>query len=95
LHQLMPAAADEDSEDRFRSIGWLNRFASRPLHIDEVENALVDSFIADLGFHLEPDEPTMTEFGVAQRLCAEWYGNREWTLAGPGIRSRQPAAVGD
>jgi len=96
LRRFMPAASDEDSEDRFRGIGWLNRFASRPLCIGEMENALIDSFVADLGIRLEPGEPTVAESGVAQRLCAEWYGNREWTLAGPGIRSRQqPAAVGD
>lgn len=95
LHQFMPAAADEDPADRFRGIGWLNRFASRSLQVDEIEDALIDSFGAGLGIVLKPDQPTTTESGVAQQLCAEWYGNRDWTLAGPGIRSKRPAAVGD
>lgn len=89
LQQLMPAAPDEDPRDRFRNIGWLNRFASRPLSIDEVETALIDSFAAALGIRLESDMPTTVESQAAARLHAEWYGNREWTLAGPGVRCRQ------
>jgi hypothetical protein len=85
----MPAAPDENPADRFRGIGWLNRFATRPLKIDEVEEALIDNFTTDLGIRLELDVATMAESEVATRLCAEWYGNREWTLAGPGARAMQ------
>lgn len=95
LHQIMPAVPDEDPEERFRGIGWLNRFASRPLQVDELEDALIGSFVADFGVRFEPGEPTTTEAEVAQKLYAKWYGNRTWTLAGPGIHSRQAAVVGD
>jgi lipoate-protein ligase A len=87
LRKIMPAAPDEDEADRFRCIGWLNRFASRPLSIDEVEAALIDSFAAVLGVQLTPDGTSAAESAAAAQLHANWYGNREWTLAGPGVRS--------
>lgn len=95
LQQLMPEVSDEDAADRFRSIGWLNRFSSRPLHIDELEKAVIDSFAATLEIDLVRDEPTRTELETARRLCEEWYGNRDWTLAGPGARGRRAGAVDD
>lgn len=87
LQKLMPAAPDEDDVDRFHGIGWLNRFAPRPLAIDEVEAALIDSFATVLGVHLTPDGPSVAESAAAAQLHADWYDNREWTLSGPGIRS--------
>lgn len=95
LQQLMPATSDETSEGRFRTIGWLNRFSARELAIDEVEDALVEHFAAALGAHLEPSLPTPSESADAARRCAEWYGNREWTMGGPGSRARQADAGGD
>jgi lipoate-protein ligase A len=95
LRRLMPPATGELAESRFHSIGWLNRFASRPLHVDEVEMALVGNFSAELGVILAESEPTATESATAQRLCSDWYGNPEWTMSGPGVRSRQPGSVGN
>lgn len=95
LHRFMPAAAEENPAERFRGIGWLNRFASRPLRIDEVEDALVASLVAALGVGLEAGEPTTTESTIAQRLRTEWYDNLAWTLTGPGIHRRPSAVVGD
>ena len=91
LQRLMPAVGDEDPASRFRGVGWLNRFAQRPLGIDEVEEALIGTFANDLAVQLEPGEPSAAEWAMARRLCADWYGNRGWTVAGPGISSR-PAA---
>ncbi|TLM68933.1 MAG: lipoate--protein ligase family protein [Deltaproteobacteria bacterium] len=87
LQRLMPAAPGEDPAGRFRSIGWLNRFAPRPLSIDEVESALVDSFTKELGARLVPDEPCAAEVAAAARLCDAWYGNHAWTVGGPGVRA--------
>jgi lipoate-protein ligase A len=95
LHRLMPAAPGEAAGDRFRTIGWLNRFASSPLGIDETEEALIDGFAADLGVRFEPDVPTHGEVETAARLHAEWYGNRSWTLGGPGRRGTVGDAVDD
>lgn len=92
LQRLMPAASDEDPANRFRGVGWLNRFAPWPLGIDEVEETLIGTFANDLAVRLEPGEPSAEVWAMARRLCAEWYGNREWTVAGPGVRNR-PAAL--
>jgi len=95
LQRLMPAVPGEDPDDRFRHIGWLNRFASRPLNIDETEAALIDSFAADLGLQFEEGAPRREELRTAERLCDEWYGNPLWTMIGPGCRAAPGNAVGD
>jgi len=95
LQQLMPAPPGEAPADRFRTIGWLNRFAPVPLLVDEVEDALVEGFAADLGIHFEPGMPTLEENDVAERLHAKWYGNRAWVLGGPGWRGTAADAVDD
>jgi lipoate-protein ligase A len=93
LQQIMPAASGEDPCQRFQAIGWLNRFASQPLGIDEVEDALIAGFTASLGLRFEQSVPTTQERRMAERLCAEWYGNPEWTQAGPGYRGMRTDAV--
>lgn len=93
LQQIMPAATGEDLCQRFHAIGWLNRFSSQPLIIDEVEDALIDGFTASLSLRLEQSMPTTEECRRAERLCAEWYGNPEWTQAGPGYRGMRTDAV--
>lgn len=95
LQRLMPAAPGENPAGRFRSIGWLNRFASQPLRVEEVEDALIAAFAEDLGICLEPGEATPAELSAAGKLCAEWYDNRQWTLAGPGGRNGGRNAVDD
>lgn len=95
LKQLMPAPPGEVTTGRFRTIGWLNRFASVPLLVDKVEDALVDGFVADLGIHFESGMPTLEESNVAEHLHAKWYGNRAWVLGGPGWRGAADGAVDD
>jgi lipoate-protein ligase A len=96
LQRFLPAAPGEDGRTRLQGVGWLNRYTARPLAIDEVENALIDGFAAMLGVHFRVSTPAAAETATAERLCREWYGNRDWTLCGPGWRSahgtpRQPA----
>lgn len=86
LQRLLPAAPGEAARARLETIGWLNRFAPRPLGVDEVEAALIDCFATGLGLHFREDSPTAQENALAARLLAEYYGNREWTLAGSGWR---------
>jgi lipoate-protein ligase A len=95
LRRLLPAAQGEVTADRFGAIGWLNRFTSVPLGIDELEAALIEDFSVGLGIHFEPDVPTHAEIKIAERLHTEWYGNRAWALNGPGCRGTIGAAVDD
>lgn len=95
LHRLLPAASGEMPGDRFRTVGWLNRFTSAPLGIAEIETALIEAFVADLGVRFEPDVPTDGEVEIAERLHAEWYGNAAWTLGGPGWRGTPGNSVDD
>lgn len=95
LLQLMPAAPGENPVDRFHSIGWLNRFASQPIRVEDVEAVLVATFPRELGVCLEEGEPLPEELAMARKLCSERYGNRQWTLAGPGGRSGGWDAVDD
>lgn len=93
LQQLMPPLPGEAPQHRFHSVGWLNRFATRRLVVDEVEAALIAHFSSSLNLALEPSVPTAAEQRAAERLHGEWYGNPEWTLTGPGIRGERAAAV--
>lgn len=87
LQRILPTAPGEDALARQQAIGWLNRYACRPLTVDEVEDTLIECFAATLGLQLTECPPTAEEIAAAERLAAEYYGNREWTLAGPGWRA--------
>jgi lipoate-protein ligase A len=86
LDRLMPAVHGELPGDRFRAVGWLNRFTTAPLGVAEVEEALIKGFAADLGIGFAHDVPAASEVSIAEHLHADWYGNRSWTLGGPGFR---------
>ena len=87
MQRILPSAPGENALARQQAIGWLNRYACRPLTVDEVEDALIDCFAAALGLRLAECQPTATETAAAALLAAEYYRNREWTLAGPGWRA--------
>lgn len=95
LQRIMPAATGEDQDSRAKVIGWLNRFSVRPLTVEAVEEVLITSFAAVLGIHFEESAPTEKETRVAERLCAEWYGNSQWTLGGPGWRGLSPGIANE
>jgi lipoate-protein ligase A len=94
LERLMPAADKEATGERFRTVGWLQRFADQSLAIDTVEDALIAAFASVLGVQILADEPRSGEQQLATRLCAARYGNPHWTLTGPG-RSQSDQSVGD
>jgi len=87
MQRILPSAPGENALARQQAIGWLNRYACRPLTVDEVEDALIDCFAAALGLRFSECQPTEEETAVAELLAAEYYRNREWTLAGPGWRA--------
>lgn len=53
-----------------RSVGWLNRYASDTLTVRQVEDRLVECFIARLGCRLVEDSPTKAEESQARGLAA-------------------------
>jgi lipoate-protein ligase A len=71
-------------ESRWNSVGWLNRFARRPLSVDDVEEILLDTFVRQLGIRLLESAPGADEQLLAEQLSRQFYDNREWTLRGPG-----------
>ena len=87
MQRILPSAPGEKALARQQAIGWLNRYACRPLSVDEVEAALIECFAAALGLRFTEGPPTVAETVAAERLAAEYYNNREWTLAGPGWRA--------
>ena len=95
LQRLLPATPGEAPALRFRTVGWLNRFATLPLEVAAVEAAVIEAFAAAFGFKPVPEEPTAEELAHARQLLAEWYGNPGWTLAGPGWRGAAAQTVGD
>jgi len=83
LGRILPAEPDETSV-RLDGVGWLNRFSSRPLSIDEVEEMLIESFSTGLGITWHESRPTGQDLALAGELCRRFYDNRSWTLHGPG-----------
>jgi lipoate-protein ligase A len=47
---------------------------------EQVEAALAEAFAAKFGLDLKPSEPLPSEWGEAERLAAEKYGNDAWTM---------------
>jgi lipoate-protein ligase A len=90
MQRILPSAPGEHVLARQQAIGWLNRYACRPLNVDEVEDALIECFATALGLRFTEGPPTAAETVAAERLAIKYYNNREWTLAGPGWRA--PAA---
>lgn len=84
LGRLMPLAPGETPLVRFAAIGWLQRFTDQTLTVDAVEAAVIAAFAAGLGISFQTDVLSPAEEQLATRLCAACYGNRAWTLAGPG-----------
>lgn len=84
LQRLMPVAPGEEAGERQAAIGWLNRFASRPLTVDEVEEALVAAFRHDLGIEFAVSELNDLEKHAAADLHDQYYADPQWTRRGPG-----------
>jgi len=82
LDRLLPGDADE-TFTRLDGVGWLNRFAPRPLSIDEVEAMLMRSFSAEFGISLQESQLTEQEAALAGDLSRRFYANPSWTLKGP------------
>jgi len=80
LDRILPGDPELGAEQRFRKIGWLNRWASRPLTVDEVEKTLIDSFRRRLDIHWHISAPDAREAALAEQLCREKYGRPEWIL---------------
>lgn len=95
LQQLMPAATNEDAGSRIHAIGWLNRFSAMPLAVEAVEDALIGAVASRFGIRFEASRPSAAESSMAERLRAEWYGNPDWTLGGPGWRGMSADAIAD
>lgn len=83
LAEILPGESDETAA-RLNGVGWLNRFAPRPLSIDEVETMLIRSFSAEFGVSWQESLPTDQELVRAGDLCRRFYANPSWTLQGPG-----------
>lgn len=84
LNRLMPGEPGRENDGRLQSIGWLNRFSTRRLCRDDVENQLAECFASVLGLCLEESAQTPDERSLANGLYESRYGNPEWTLSGPG-----------
>jgi len=67
-----------------RRVGWLNRYLSRPLSIDVVEERLRDVFAAGLGIVLHEEPVRAEEWIRAEKLAKERYDNPDWTWLVPG-----------
>ncbi len=80
LGRVLPAAGETVAPDRFRKVGWLNRWAATPLRIAQVEAQLIETFGEHLGITWRKSEPDAAEIRLAQRLLAEKYANPDWTF---------------
>lgn len=80
LSRILPGNRELPPEKRFRKVGWLNRWAERPLTIAEVEETLVAAFERQLDAKLCNSRPTVAEMTLAERLCVEKYATPEWTF---------------
>ncbi|PLX85748.1 MAG: octanoyltransferase [Desulfuromonas sp.] len=61
-------------------VGWVNRFLSRPVHVEDLEDLLLAGFAELLGVELSEEVPSDAEWERARQLQAERYGNPAWTL---------------
>lgn len=94
MRRVLPAGPEATGDrDLRQSVGWLNRYAARTLTVDEVENALVESFADVLGIRLVASGLTPAESAAASRLCARFYADPGWTLTGPGHSDRLRPAM--
>lgn len=80
LGRILPGNSDLAVEQRFRKVGWLNRWSARTLEVDEVEEALMDGFRERLGLRWRVSRPDASETVLAEQLYRDKYGRPEWTL---------------
>ena len=66
-------------------VGWLNRYLSRPLSIDAVEERLREVFTDGLGVVLHEEPVLAEEWSLAEDLRKERYDNPDWTWRVPGL----------
>jgi len=60
------------------AVGWLNRFSSGPVAVEELEAAFVETFSRHLGIELQPDLPTAEEQSRAEDLAASRFADPCW-----------------
>ena len=65
-------------------VGWLNRWRSAPLGVEEVEERLIDVFARRFDVEWRPLPPSAVEWGRAEELAAHKYANPAWNLQGLG-----------
>jgi len=65
-------------------VGWLNRYLSRPLSIDAVEERLRDVFAQGMDVALREEPVRAEEWALAKGLTKERYDNPDWTWRVPG-----------
>ncbi len=80
LDKVLPGGQGASLGDRFRKVGWLNRWSVQPLSVDEVEDHLIEAFQKHLDIQWQESEPGAAEMSLAKSLCAEKYGDPNWTF---------------
>lgn len=80
LGRVLPDGQGALPEERFRKVGWLNRWSADPLGIDQVEDRLIDAFQRRLDIRWLFSAPDAAETALADQLCAEKYAHPDWTL---------------
>lgn len=87
LDRVLPEGQGALPADRFRKVGWLNKWALRPLQVEEVEYHLIAAFQENLDIDWLESEPDAAELEMAERLCREKYANADWTFRVGGSRA--------
>lgn len=82
LARVLPGPAGLPAAQRFRKVGWLNRWCASPLHIDRVEAELVAAFQRQLAVDWLEQPLSAAETQRAERLCEQKYADRDWTGRG-------------
>ena len=88
LGRVLPDRQGALPEERFRKVGWLNRWSAGPLGIDHVEDRLIEAFQRRLDIRWLVSAPDAAETALAGQLYAEKYAHPDWTLRA-GSRPKQ------
>lgn len=80
LGKALKTEGEGAAADVLQSVGWLNRWSSRPLAAAEVEARLAATFASHLGIEWQIDQPTAVELSAAERLCREKFANPDWNF---------------
>jgi lipoate-protein ligase A len=83
LDRILPGESGVSALQRFATVGWLNRWATTPLTIAAVEQALIETFADLQQVDWQRGGLNAAEQMLADSLCAEKYGNPSWTEKKP------------